>query len=57
MLVRDDGNGFDVGATPHGHYGLRGMRERVLALGGEFEIKSETGVGTTLLFTLSLPRS
>ncbi len=57
VMVRDDGNGFDVGAIPHGHYGLRGMRERVLALGGEFEIKSETGVGTTLLFTLSLPRS
>jgi signal transduction histidine kinase len=56
-MVRDDGNGFDVNTTPSGHYGLRGMRERVLALGGEFKVETEVGRGTTLLFDFPLPRS
>ncbi len=55
VAVRDDGNGFDAGAMPPGHYGLRGMRERVLALGGEFEINSKIGVGTVISFALPIP--
>lgn len=57
VIVRDTGNGFDINSTPSGHYGLRGMRERVLALGGEFKVESEIGSGTNLLFNLPLPRS
>ena len=56
MSIRDEGAGFDVNATPAGHYGLRGMRERVLALGGEFKLESGIGRGTLLTFSLPLPK-
>ena len=56
VRVRDDGAGFEVDAIPAGHYGLRGMRERVLTLGGEFKIDSEIGRGTILEFSLPLPK-
>jgi two-component sensor histidine kinase len=39
LEVADDGRGFSVAARP-GHIGLRNMRERATALGGEFQIKS-----------------
>ena len=53
--VMDDGSGFDVNAVPAGHYGLRGMRERVLASGGELMIDSEIGRGTILKYKIPLP--
>ncbi len=56
VSVNDDGAGFDVHAMPAGHYGLRGMRERVLALGGELVIDSEIGRGTILKYQIPLPR-
>jgi signal transduction histidine kinase len=56
VSVCDEGKGFDVTSTPAGHYGLRGMRERVLALGGEFKVVSNIGRGTILEFSLPLPR-
>ncbi len=55
VIVSDDGNGFDAAAMRAGHYGLRGMRERVLALGGEFKVDSKMGSGTSLSFTLPIP--
>lgn len=55
VSVTDDGAGFDVHAVPAGHYGLRGMRERVLALGGELTIDSEIGRGTILKYGIPLP--
>lgn len=55
-MIKDDGMGFDVESLPAGHYGVRGMRERVLALGGEFKIESVIGIGTTIHFSLPLPR-
>ncbi|MGZ8665894.1 MAG: GAF domain-containing sensor histidine kinase, partial [Solirubrobacterales bacterium] len=45
IVVRDDGRGFDVKATPAG-VGLNGMRERIELLGGNLEIGSSTGEGT-----------
>ncbi len=48
--VRDDGAGFDpdraaaLGATSH--WGLTGMRERTLLVGGELTISSSPGEGT-----------
>lgn len=57
VKIEDAGAGFDVTSTPAGHYGLRGMRERVLALGGEFKIDSEIGRGTILSFALPLPKN
>ncbi|MBI2333258.1 MAG: sensor histidine kinase, partial [Chloroflexi bacterium] len=52
VRVTDDGAGFDARAMPAGHYGLRGMRERVLALGGELTIDSEIGRGTILSYKI-----
>ena len=54
VMISDAGKGFDMQAIPAGHYGVRGMRERVLALGGEFKIESEIGRGTILEFSMPL---
>ena len=43
--IRDDGKG---GADPGRGSGLRGMADRVAALGGTFEVLSPAGGGTTL---------
>lgn len=52
--VEDDGVGFDVPELPHelagqGHFGLMGMRERVLLFGGQLSIHSEPGRGTRVI--------
>jgi signal transduction histidine kinase len=51
--VVDDGSGFDVdavlGAGVEASYGLRGMRERVTALGGELVVESTPGSGTSVV--------
>jgi signal transduction histidine kinase len=43
--VSDDGAG---GADPAGGSGLRGLADRVEALGGSLEVSSPAGAGTTL---------
>jgi signal transduction histidine kinase len=49
LTVADDGQGFDTGQLPpEGHYGLQGMRERAELAGGELEIESQAGKGTTV---------
>ena len=45
LVIRDDGVGMDV-HKPHRGFGLLGMRERVLTLGGWFQITSEPAGGT-----------
>jgi signal transduction histidine kinase len=50
LSVRDDGVG---GAAPEGS-GLIGLRDRVEALGGSFEVSSGSGEGTLILATLPL---
>lgn len=45
LVVRDDGVGLEV-AAPHAGFGLLGMRERVLSLGGSLQIRSPHGCGT-----------
>ena len=50
LSIRDDGVGFDVTRTKG--LGLLGMEERVSRLGGEFEIHSAPGKGTTLKIEL-----
>lgn len=52
ILVEDDGQGFEPGERP-GHFGLRGMRERCAAMGGELAVASAPGA-TTVRATLSL---
>ncbi|EPN20297.1 sensory box histidine kinase, partial [Pseudomonas syringae pv. actinidiae ICMP 18804] len=48
MTVADDGQGFVVESGRAVSFGLVGMRERVLMLGGRLELDSEAGEGTTL---------
>ena len=45
--VSDDGAGFDVDRTSYGT-GLRGMADRVEAIGGVLEIRSTPGRGTSV---------
>lgn len=52
LFIKDDGKGFDSEKTNNGlninsEYGIRGMRERINLLGGDFVIKSEINKGTT----------
>lgn len=48
LEVRDDGKGFDSLATRKTSFGLAGMEERVLMLGGQIDIVSSPGAGTTI---------
>jgi signal transduction histidine kinase len=50
--IRDDGVG---GATPAGGSGLVGLRDRVAALAGTFEIESPPGGGTRIVMMLPVP--
>ncbi len=53
--ISDSGPGFDVQATAiYGRLGLVGMRERVELLGGQFELHSAIGHGTTIRATLPM---
>jgi signal transduction histidine kinase len=45
--VRDDGVGFDPDASGRGT-GIRGMADRLEAVGGELELESAPGCGTTI---------
>jgi two-component system sensor histidine kinase UhpB len=56
--ISDDGIGFDVDGVlsrvgPQG-LGLMGMRERVVAVGGQFAVRSQPGKGTAVDFDVSL---
>jgi signal transduction histidine kinase len=54
LVVADDGQGFDPRAlTSEQQFGIRGMRERVEMLGGQFEVASLAGQGTTVLLRLA----
>jgi signal transduction histidine kinase len=49
LTVWDDGIGFDAKANGNaGHFGLSGMQERARLVGGELEIFSKPGEGTTI---------
>lgn len=49
LLVKDDGEGFDVAAErPEHHRGLRNMAARARAAGGVMTIDSVKGAGTTV---------
>ena len=51
--VRDDGRGFDPSqASPMGHWGLVGMRERASAIGARLTITSAPGAGTEVILVL-----
>ena len=48
MEVADDGEGFDPSQSYPGHFGLPSMRERAQSGGGELQIESRPGEGTTV---------
>lgn len=55
LSVSDDGSGMDPGMIARGrdgHWGLHGMRERALQLGGSLDIRSQAGCGTKLELTI-----
>jgi two-component system, chemotaxis family, sensor kinase Cph1 len=51
--IRDDGTGFDIAALTSrkqpGGLGLVGIRERLTAVGGSFQIHSQPGLGTEVV--------
>ncbi|MDP3062299.1 MAG: cache domain-containing protein [Chloroflexota bacterium] len=56
--VEDDGVGFDPALAPVGQetqgLGIRGMKERVAILGGQFELRSQPGGGAQLRIWIPL---
>lgn len=54
ITIQDDGIGFDPNFIPAGHYGLIGMKERVLYLGGTLDIQSVIGDGSTFVVRVPL---
>ncbi|HEX5591958.1 MAG TPA: GAF domain-containing protein [Solirubrobacterales bacterium] len=56
IVIRDDGEGFDPGASTAGR-GLRGMRERIELLGGEIAVTSKPGEGTEITASVPLQSS
>lgn len=54
IQVVDFGRGFKMTArTATGHFGFTGLRERMQAIGGQLQVSSEQGEGTTV--TLKIP--
>lgn len=56
LVVEDDGLGFDPGAEHAGRLGLVGMRERAELAGGELDVRSEPGLGTTVSLVIRSPQ-
>jgi signal transduction histidine kinase len=58
LEVRDQGQGFDpreiMQGGPGERVGISSMRERVALLGGEFEVRSKPGAGTTVVAEIPL---
>jgi PAS domain S-box-containing protein len=55
LEVRDNGCGFDAQlAVQKRSFGLLGMRERAISLGGRLEITSVPGLGTVVALTIPL---
>jgi signal transduction histidine kinase len=59
LSIRDDGRGFDPAkldeAAARGHLGVVGMRERIRARGGRFDLTSTPGAGTAIEVELPAP--
>jgi signal transduction histidine kinase len=53
LIIQDNGRGFDLGQNTTG-FGLQSMRDRILTLGGEFEINTHPGAGCQIIVHASL---
>ncbi|MBV5334019.1 histidine kinase, partial [bacterium] len=55
LMVSDDGQGFDVQQVGRAKtFGLLGMRERAIALGGTLDIESQVGSGTRIVVKIPM---
>jgi signal transduction histidine kinase len=54
VSIEDNGRGFDPARPTPGHFGLLGMREQADILNGKFNVTSEKGNGTRVLFEVVL---
>lgn len=54
MCIADDGKGFNLRAERPASFGLVGMRERVLIMGGQLHLDTLPGEGTTLRIHIPL---
>ena len=52
LEIEDDGTGLSTKAPDDGGFGLTGMRERAVALGGSMNIESKRGRGTQIRIVL-----
>jgi signal transduction histidine kinase len=55
LIIQDNGRGFDLEQNTTG-FGLQSMRDRTLALGGEFHINSSFNAGCQVIVDIPLPR-
>ena len=55
MEVADDGEGFDPSESYPGHFRLQSMRERAESRGGELQVESGPGEGTTVRVRVPMP--
>ncbi len=55
MKIHDNGKGFDLLETTHGH-GLRNMRQRTAEMNGSLNVQSSSGHGTTIALHVPLSR-
>jgi len=56
LIVEDNGTGFSTAEANASRDGLKNMRSRLAAVGGTCHISSETGKGTRLVMTVTLPK-
>jgi signal transduction histidine kinase len=54
VIVADNGRGFDPAAPRAGGSGLKNMRQRLEAVGGQFDLSSRSGGGTVVKLTIPL---
>jgi len=57
ISLADNGRGFPDDRRKPRSFGLVAIRERILALGGEFRIEGVAGKGTTVMFSVSTEAS
>ncbi len=55
LTVEDNGEGFRLHLMP-GQNGLTNLRQRMVAIGGQFEQKSQPGKGTVTVFSIRLDK-
>jgi signal transduction histidine kinase len=56
LTVQDHGQGFDPAQVAPNRYGLRGIRQRVDWMGGQWELLSQPGQGTIVRVAVALPQ-